>query len=785
MSFLNPILFAVGAAAVAIPIIIHLLLRQRRKPVPWAAMRFLLEAYRKHRRKLVVQQWLLLALRCLAIALLAVAIGRPILAGAGNAASAGDRSLYIAIDNSLAATLTLPDTHPTHPGRTALDMHIDRARDAIDALAPADRVGIVTLGAPAEALITPATIDTRAAAALLNEIEPTHARADITGAAELIRDAINQERDTDGRTRDTRLLLLTESRLGSIDPSNTPPATLAAVPSLRLITTTPADTPVPNVQLTALDPLRSVVLGTDGNDRVTATVRRTGAATTTTATTTVRLSPSDPSDPSPNNTLAAGSTATINWQPGRAERSISIDAPPTPDSPAADDTRAPTRALTATIDRDAITADNTFRRLVVRRDALEVLILGGRRFTAGSSVAELDATDWFRLALAPTRGTPINTTPIPAASADPAALAHADAVLLPRPHLVPEAAWADLANFARRGGLLIITPPAETTVHLWTDPFLDAAALPWTIDREATDLTTNNDQTTQSDGLAIDPESISTSPTGLLNLLAAEFAELARPVRIQRLLRVDTEATDTTSAARVLLRLADGTPLLIAAPPGATDQDAAPTADAARGLVVYLAAAPEVTWTNLPLMPLMVALTQELVRQGVGRAASNAAITAGTIPALPPTAERLRGPEGRTAQPGEPLRTAGLWTALDPAATPIATIAVNADTNAGRTDTQSTETVAAHLQQLLTTDANTASAPVIANADELDRAITSSSTTSIATPTGERPDASPFDRLAVTLLLVALAIAIAETILARRFSNAVRPSTASIPEAAA
>ena len=79
MTFLNPILFSVGAACVALPIVIHILLRRRRRPIPWAAMRFLLDAYRKQRRKINLEQVLLLAARCLLVALLALAVGKPVL----------------------------------------------------------------------------------------------------------------------------------------------------------------------------------------------------------------------------------------------------------------------------------------------------------------------------------------------------------------------------------------------------------------------------------------------------------------------------------------------------------------------------------------------------------------------------------------------------------------------------------------------------------------------------------------------------------------------------------
>jgi uncharacterized membrane protein len=73
---LNP-LMAFGAAAVASPILIHILSRRRFRRVRWAAMDFLLAAHKKNRRRIKLEQMILLALRCLAVALLAFMIARP------------------------------------------------------------------------------------------------------------------------------------------------------------------------------------------------------------------------------------------------------------------------------------------------------------------------------------------------------------------------------------------------------------------------------------------------------------------------------------------------------------------------------------------------------------------------------------------------------------------------------------------------------------------------------------------------------------------------------------
>lgn len=81
-TLLNPLLLW-GAAAVAAPILIHLLLRQRPRPRPWAAMRWLLAAMQAAQRRYKLTNLLLLLLRCLVVAALALALSRPSLAGFG------------------------------------------------------------------------------------------------------------------------------------------------------------------------------------------------------------------------------------------------------------------------------------------------------------------------------------------------------------------------------------------------------------------------------------------------------------------------------------------------------------------------------------------------------------------------------------------------------------------------------------------------------------------------------------------------------------------------------
>lgn len=69
--------FLAAGLTVALPIIIHLLFRQRTRNVLIGSVRFLHQVVKEHRRRRRVRQWILLALRMLALLLLALLFARP------------------------------------------------------------------------------------------------------------------------------------------------------------------------------------------------------------------------------------------------------------------------------------------------------------------------------------------------------------------------------------------------------------------------------------------------------------------------------------------------------------------------------------------------------------------------------------------------------------------------------------------------------------------------------------------------------------------------------------
>lgn len=76
MGFWNGILLF-GLAAVAIPVIIHLLNRRRAQVIDWGAMRFLLGSVAARNRRIMIEEIILMILRCLLVGLVALAVARP------------------------------------------------------------------------------------------------------------------------------------------------------------------------------------------------------------------------------------------------------------------------------------------------------------------------------------------------------------------------------------------------------------------------------------------------------------------------------------------------------------------------------------------------------------------------------------------------------------------------------------------------------------------------------------------------------------------------------------
>src|SRR3954454_23625595 len=109
MAFVNLSLLA-GGLLITIPVVLHLIMRQKPKVFVFPAVRFIQQRRLANQRRLQLRHWLLLALRCAAIGLLALALARPSVAS--GALSSGIAAGCLAALTALAGVIALAALSP-------------------------------------------------------------------------------------------------------------------------------------------------------------------------------------------------------------------------------------------------------------------------------------------------------------------------------------------------------------------------------------------------------------------------------------------------------------------------------------------------------------------------------------------------------------------------------------------------------------------------------------------------------------------------------------------------
>jgi hypothetical protein len=129
MTFLNPAMLF-GLLAISLPVAIHLLSKPRLRRIKWAATRFLLASVQKNRRRVQMEDLILLILRALLVALLVFTFARPaFLTDAASPVGGLAAPAVIILDNS--ASMGQSDGT-----QTRFDQAKSMASDLLSSLAP-------------------------------------------------------------------------------------------------------------------------------------------------------------------------------------------------------------------------------------------------------------------------------------------------------------------------------------------------------------------------------------------------------------------------------------------------------------------------------------------------------------------------------------------------------------------------------------------------------------------------------------------------------------------------
>src|SRR4051812_31538118 len=120
--------------ALAIPVIIHLLFRNKPRTVELGTLQFLQAVLRDNARKRRLKRWLLLAMRLACVALIALLFARPYLLA--TEPGAGDRLVVLLIDRSASMSLK--------GGSTPVDRATAGARAVLARVGPKTQVEVAT-----------------------------------------------------------------------------------------------------------------------------------------------------------------------------------------------------------------------------------------------------------------------------------------------------------------------------------------------------------------------------------------------------------------------------------------------------------------------------------------------------------------------------------------------------------------------------------------------------------------------------------------------------------------
>ena len=172
MTFLNPILLY-GMAAIAAPILIHLFLNRKIKPVVWAAMRFLKNAVQKKKKRMNMEDILLLLLRCLLFLLLALALARPVFHGNTGIIGGGGETAVIVIDNSYSMS-------QSDGGASRFDLAKQAAEQVIHSLPQGSSVSVMLFSDTVRAVISEPTYDLNLAGRIIREAKLSDRATDVS-----------------------------------------------------------------------------------------------------------------------------------------------------------------------------------------------------------------------------------------------------------------------------------------------------------------------------------------------------------------------------------------------------------------------------------------------------------------------------------------------------------------------------------------------------------------------------------------------------------------------------
>jgi hypothetical protein len=439
MTFLNAALLA-GMAALAVPLVIHLLSRRRFTPIPWGAMFLIEQVVRQNRRRVRLEQWILLLIRCAVPVLLALVMARPVITGWRTLAGDQPASAVIILDSSYSMAA------PAAAGGTAQEVADRAVRSILAGLPRGSEATLLVAGGGSRAISVTEPENFEAVSA---DLGPANAPAAIATARRLLEDAVNRRRE-----------IILVSDFQELNWSDSPVSAASAgdeelVTDLTFVRIDTAPTDNVLVEELALSPPTA---GAGRPVRVRAAVRNAGDREHRNVP--VRLLIDGVMRDETRLNLSRGATSEANFV-------IRFEA-------------TGTHTLEVSIDGDGLSADNNLRMAVDVPESLHVLLVGG----SVDLPFPQNSTDFLSLALDPAAASQqvelsslLRPEVVSAGQLTGRALADARVVILANIQELTVQQLTLLREFVRNGGGLIVFPGDRANIAFYNDQDLFPARL--------------------------------------------------------------------------------------------------------------------------------------------------------------------------------------------------------------------------------------------------------------------------------------------------------------------
>lgn len=601
MGFLNSVLLwgGLGAAGVAIPILIHLFYRKHQRVTRWAAMDLLRKALVIRASQIKVEDLIILVMRCLVMALVALAMVRPTLRR--------DTSLFAAGQQRVGVVLAIDSSYSMAHGqfRKRYDKAIERAGAILSTLREGDPVSVVLMGARPRILIRSTGYNQARFTRLLS----TETR--------VLSERLNPEQNLDElerlvtelKTPVRECYLVTDGQAGDWDAlSDGAVATLRRMGRLGKTYLVPVELDgAENVAITSLA-YASGSLRRNGMARFSAEVANTGRQPRDAGAIVFSVD-GEAVSKKPVGMLGPGQSRVVSFF-----SSFSADGDV---------------GISAALGPDDLSPDNRRQVVVAVRSAIKVLCIA----PAAPAQDPAAGTAFYleRALMGKARGTDASIQVVRAEwqDLDNETLTDYDIVILANVADLSETAVKKLDQFVRRGGGLMVFAGDKVTTEVYNRRLRTPAGslLPVALDKDV--QSPNKDS-----GWALGQARPGHPLSDLVRLLPPELLDSARFPRIFK-------ATPNPGAVTLLSLAGQDLPLLVEQKVG-------------KGSTLFFACTADAKWGHFPMHPLYAILLQQAVTHMTSHPGQQTAIVgqAVTVPVSKRLGDsvRLTGPGGQARE---------------------------------------------------------------------------------------------------------------------------------------